>query len=99
MNDRENVISTFLEVKLKKPDDFLRVRETLSRIGLTKKDCKILIQTCHIFHKQGRYFITHFLELYKLDQRQANMTEEDYQRRNRIARLLHDWGQDRKSVV
>ncbi len=81
-----------LEVSLKEPDDFLKVRETLSRIGVASRKEKKLYQSCHILHKQGRYFIVHFKELFALDGKHANLTVNDVQRRNRIVRLLVDWG-------
>ena len=81
-----------LEIKLKNADDFLKVRETLSRIGVASKKDKVLYQSCHILHKQGRYFITHFKELFALDGKGADFTENDIQRRNTIAKLLSDWG-------
>lgn len=81
-----------VEVKLKSDDDFLKVRETLSRIGVASKKEKVLYQSCHILHKQGRYFIVHFKELFALDGKHANLTVNDVQRRNRIVRLLADWG-------
>ena len=81
-----------LEVVLNEPDDFLKVRETLTRIGVASRKEKKLYQSCHILHKQGRYFIVHFKELFALDGKHANLTLNDVQRRNRIARLLSDWG-------
>lgn len=81
-----------LEVTLVKPDDFLKVRETLTRIGVASRKEKILYQSCHILHKQGRYFIVHFKELFALDGKQADLTDNDLQRRNTIAKLLSDWG-------
>ena len=81
-----------LEVQLKEPDDFLKVRETLTRIGVASRKDKKLFQSCHILHKQGRYFITHFKELCALDGKEANLTENDIERRNTIAQLLADWG-------
>ena len=81
-----------LEVVLNEPDDFLKVRETLTRIGVASRKEKKLYQSCHILHKQGRYFIVHFKELFALDGKHANLTSNDVQRRNRIARLLADWG-------
>ena len=81
-----------LEVQLKEPDDFLKVRETLTRIGVASRKDKKLFQSCHILHKQGRYFITHFKELFALDGKEANLTENDIERRNTIAQLLADWG-------
>ena len=81
-----------VEVALKDPDDFLKVRETLTRIGVASRKEKKLYQSCHILHKQGRYYIVHFKELFALDGKHANLTLNDVQRRNRIARLLADWG-------
>ena len=81
-----------LEVGLKEPDDFLKVRETLSRIGVASRKEKKLYQSCHILHKQGRYYIVHFKELFALDGKHANLTSNDVQRRNRITQLLSDWG-------
>lgn len=83
---------TPVEVKLKSDDDFLKVRETLSRIGVASKKEKVLYQSCHILHKQGRYFITHFKELFALDGKLAELSENDLMRRNSIAKLLRDWG-------
>lgn len=83
---------TPLEVTLVQPDDFLKVRETLTRIGVASRKDKILYQSCHILHKQGRYYITHFKELFALDGKQADITDNDIQRRNTIAKLLSDWG-------
>ena len=81
-----------LEVQLKEPDDFLKVRETLTRIGVASRKDKKLFQSCHILHKQGRYFIVHFKELFALDGKEANLTDNDTERRNTIAQLLGDWG-------
>ena len=81
-----------IEVKLNEPDDFLKVRETLTRIGVASRKEKKLYQSCHILHKQGKYFIVHFKELFALDGKYANITINDVQRRNRITRLLVDWG-------
>ena len=81
-----------LEVELGQPDDFLKVRETLTRIGVASRKEKKLYQSCHILHKQGRYYIVHFKELFALDGKHANLTVNDVQRRNRIVRLLADWG-------
>ena len=81
-----------LEVVLGEPDDFLKVRETLSRIGVASRKERKLFQSCHILHKQGRYFIVHFKELFALDGKHANLTENDIFRRNTIAKLLSDWG-------
>ena len=81
-----------VEVILNEPDDFLKVRETLTRIGVASRKEKKLYQSCHILHKQGRYYIVHFKELFALDGKHANLTINDVQRRNRIVRLLADWG-------
>ena len=81
-----------LEVTLNEPDDCLKVRETLSRIGVASRKERTLYQSCHILHKQGRYFVTHFKELFALDGKQTNLNENDLQRRNTIANLLKDWG-------
>ena len=81
-----------VEVSLSEPDDFLKVRETLTRIGVASRKEKKLYQSCHILHKQGRYFIVHFKELFALDGKKANLTLNDVQRRNRITQLLADWG-------
>ena len=80
-----------LEVTIKQPDDFLKVRETLTRIGVASRKDKTLFQSCHILHKQGKYFITHFKELFALDGKKSTLTENDIQRRNTIALLLQDW--------
>ena len=94
MNELDNLWhpEKMLEVQLKEPDDFLKVRETLTRIGVASRKEKKLYQSCHILHKQGRYYIVHFKELFALDGKHANLTVNDVQRRNRIARLLADWG-------
>ena len=84
--------SMMVEVTLKEPDDFLKVRETLTRIGVASRKEKKLYQSCHILHKKGKYYIVHFKELFALDGKPSNMTTNDVQRRNRIARLLSDWG-------
>ena len=84
--------ATMLEVTLNEPDDFLKVRETLTRIGVASRKDKKLFQSCHILHKQGRYFIVHFKELFALDGKEANLTDNDIERRNTIAQLLSDWG-------
>jgi len=81
-----------LEIGLKEPDDFLKVRETLSRIGVASRKERKLYQSCHILHKQGRYFIVHFKELFALDGKETNLSENDISRRNTIAKLLSDWG-------
>lgn len=81
-----------VEVLLKNPDDFLKVRETLTRIGVASRTENKLYQSCHILHKQGKYFIVHFKELFMLDGRESNFSDNDEQRRNRITKLLSDWG-------
>ena len=81
-----------VEVILKEPDDFLKVRETLTRIGVTSRKEKKLYQSCHILHKKGKYYIVHFKELFALDGKRANLTVNDVQRRNRIVQLMTDWG-------
>ena len=81
-----------LEVTLREPDDFLKIRETLSRIGVASRKERKLYQSCHILHKQGRYFIVHFKELFALDGKQTNLSENDIARRNTISKLLKDWG-------
>ena len=80
-----------LEISLKEPDDFLKVRETLSRIGVASRKERKLYQSCHILHKQGRYYIVHFKELFALDGKKTNLSENDIARRNTIAKLLDDW--------
>jgi len=98
MSDQDNYFNidypgySPLEVSLKDPEDFLKVRETLSRIGVASKKEKVLYQSCHILHKKGRYFITHFKELFALDGKEADFQDNDIERRNTIAKLLSDWG-------
>ena len=84
-------IADMLEVTIKQPDDFLKVRETLTRIGVASRKDKTLYQSCHILHKQGKYYIIHFKELFALDGKKATLVENDIQRRNTIAILLQDW--------
>ena len=84
--------ASMLEVTLNEPDDFLKVRETLTRIGVASRKDNKLFQSCHILHKQGRYFIVHFKELFALDGKQTNLSENDIARRNTISKLLKDWG-------
>ena len=84
--------ASMLEITLNEPDDFLKVRETLTRIGVASRKDKKLFQSCHILHKQGRYFIVHFKELFALDGKEANFSDNDAERRNTIAQLLSDWG-------
>lgn len=95
--ENENKIHTWtpadmLEVTLKEPDDFLKIRETLTRIGVASRKDNKLYQSCHILHKQGRYFIVHFKELFLLDGKPSNLLENDIHRRNTIATLMSDWG-------
>ena len=92
MNDTLWKPDKMLEVGLKEPDDFLKVRETLSRIGVASRKNKTLFQSCHILHKQGKYYIVHFKELFALDGKDTNISENDIARRNTIANLLTDWG-------
>ena len=91
MNEALWTTDKMLEVSLKQPDDFLKVRETLSRIGVSSRKEKKLYQSCHILHKQGKYYIVHFKELFALDGKEHNITENDIGRRNSIASLLSDW--------
>ena len=94
--EKNNIIewtpSSMLEVTLNEPDDFLKVRETLTRIGVASRKDKKLYQSCRILHKQGRYFIVHFKELFLLDGKKSNLEENDIARRNTIAQLMSDWG-------
>ena len=93
MNENLNWTSNdMLEVSLKEPDDFLKVRETLSRIGVASRREKKLWQSCHLLHKKGKYYIVHFKELFVLDGKKSSLTENDIERRNTIAGLLSDWG-------
>ena len=95
MSEEEHIHWTqeqMLEVTLNEPDDFLKVRETLSRIGVASRKERTLYQSCHILHKQGRYFVTHFKELFALDGKQTSIASNDIARRNTIANLLQDWG-------
>ena len=92
MNEALWTTDKMLEVSLKEPDDFLKVRETLSRIGVSSRKEKKLYQSCHILHKQGKYYIVHFKELFALDGKEHNITENDIGRRHSIAGLLRDWG-------
>ena len=96
VNHMEDIVSwtpsDMLEVTLNEPDDFLKVRETLTRIGVASRKEKKLFQSCHILHKQGRYFVVHFKELFLLDGKKSNLEKSDLERRNTIATLLSDWG-------
>lgn len=87
-----SIVDSLIEVKLNKEDDFLKVRETLTRIGVASKKDKTLYQSCHILHKQGRYYIVHFKELFALDGKPSNFTDEDKGRRNAVANLVAEWG-------
>ena len=95
-NDNQQIVNwtpaSMLEVTLNEPDDFLKIRETLTRIGVASRNDQKLFQSCHILHKQGRYFIVHFKELFLLDGKPSNLIENDIERRNTIATLLADWG-------
>ena len=95
MSDEQEVswsTDIMVEVSLRQPDDFLKVRETLTRIGVASRKEKKLFQSCHILHKKGKYYIVHFKELFALDGKHANITSNDVERRNRITKLLSDWG-------
>ena len=92
MNETSWSPEAMLEVRMNEPDDFLKVRETLSRIGVASRKDKTLFQSCHILHKQGKYYIVHFKELFALDGKDTNLSENDIARRNTIANLLSDWG-------
>ncbi len=85
-------LTKFIEVKLIEQDDFLKVRETLTRIGVSSRREKVLYQSCHILHKQGQYYLVHFKELFALDGKPSNITDNDIQRRNAVAKLLEEWG-------
>ena len=85
-------LTQFIEVSLNEQDDFLKVRETLTRIGVSSRKEKVLYQSCHFLHKQGKYYIVHFKELFALDGKPSNISENDIQRRNAIANLLEEWG-------
>jgi len=85
-------LNSFIEVTLKEQDDFLKVRETLTRIGVSSRKEKVLYQSCHILHKQGQYYIVHFKELFALDGKEATIDDNDISRRNAIANLLEEWG-------
>jgi hypothetical protein len=88
----EAVIESLVEVQLAQPDDFLKIKETLTRIGVASYKQKKLYQSCHILHKRGKYYIVHFKELFALDGKNSTLTQEDLERRNAIAKLLEDWG-------
>lgn len=87
----DSLIQDLLEISLNEPDDFLKVKETLTRIGVASKKQKVLYQSCHILHKQQKYYIVHFKELFKLDGKPSDFTENDRARRNTIAKLLEEW--------
>ena len=86
------MIDTLIEIGLEQPDDFLKVKETLTRMGVASRKERKLFQSCHILHKQGKYYIVHFKELFALDGKQTNLSDNDIARRNTIANLLNDWG-------
>lgn len=88
----ENPLNNFVEITIAEPDDFLKIKETLERVGMPDGDSKTLYQSCHIFHKRGKLYIVHFKELFKLDGKQTDITETDMGRRNTICRLLQEWG-------
>ena len=88
----DNIIEKMVEIKLKADDDFLKIKETLTRMGVASKKTKTLFQSCHILHKQGKYYIVHFKELFSLDGKPSDFTDEDEGRRNCIAKLLEEWG-------
>ena len=95
MSEEQDVswsVDMMVEVSLRQPDDFLKVRETLTRIGVASRKEKKLFQSCHILHKKGKYYIVHFKELFALEGKHANLTSNDIERRNRITKLLSDWG-------
>ena len=92
LNEVQWTKDDMVEVNLKEPDDFLKVRETFTRIGVASRKEKKLYQSCHILHKKGQYYIVHFKELFALDGKKVNLSENDIQRRNRIVKLLSDWG-------
>ncbi len=92
MEKQEHKLDFGIEISLKEPDDFLKIKETLTRLGLASKKSKTLFQTAHILHKQGKYFIVHFKELFTLDHKETDISEDDYRRRNTIAKLLDQWG-------
>jgi hypothetical protein len=89
--NNDDVLKNMIEVKLVEPDDFLKVKETLTRIGVASKKEKTLYQSCHILHKQGRYFICHFKQMFMLDGKKSDFSDDDISRLNTIANLLHDW--------
>lgn len=91
-DSKDRLLNTFIWIKLKNQEDFLKIKETLSRIGIASKRDNTLYQSCHILHKQGRYAIVHFKELFALDGKPTNFTQEDIARRNKVASLLIDWG-------
>jgi hypothetical protein len=89
--ENEDLVGGFVEISLQKPDDFLRIKETLTRIGVASRKNNTLWQSCHILHKRGKYYLVHFLEMFLLDGKEANLTNKDIGRRNRIAQMLEEW--------
>ena len=92
MNEIDPIVETLVEISFEQEDDFLKIRETLSRIGVASRKEQELFQSCHILHKRGKYYIVHFKELFALDGKQTNLSENDIARRNTISKLLSDWG-------
>ena len=92
MNENENLVKDLVEITFPEKDDFLKIRETLTRIGVASRREQELFQSCHILHKRGKYYITHFKELFALDGKASNFSENDAERRNTITQLLSDWG-------
>lgn len=88
----DEIVQTFIEVRLPNQEDFLKVKETLTRIGIASYKDKTLYQSCHILHKKGKYYLVHFKEVFLLDGKQSDISESDYARRNAIAKLLQEWG-------
>lgn len=88
----EQILNSFVEICIKHPDDFLKIKETLERIGIANVDTKTLYQSCHIFHKRGKLYITHFKELFILDRKHSSISDTDIGRRNTICRLMSEWG-------
>ena len=94
-----NILDDFVEVSLKEPSDFLKIKETLTRIGIKSKGTNTLSQTCHILHKAGKYYIVHFKQMFMLDNKQTNFSDDDVARLNYIVTLLQQWGADNCSII